>query len=204
MQTVTASGTSDYREKGSRFYGYLQACGSIREAESILENLKNEHPAATHHCYAWRIGLKEIEEFSQDDGEPSGSAGLPILNELRSHELMNCIMVSVRYYGGTKLGKKGLINAYGTSARMSIEDAELNRIIQVQPFRIVYPYSLQSAISKLKHDLPIRELNATYLEEVEMILAVPMQQTGEFLKALSAMEHQLSECEELDKEYLTI
>jgi uncharacterized YigZ family protein len=204
VQTVTASGTSDYREKGSRFYGYLHACGSIREAESVLENLKNEHPAATHHCYAWRIGLKEIEEFSQDDGEPSGSAGLPILNELRSHDLMNCIMVSVRYYGGTKLGKKGLIHAYGTSARTSIENAELSRMIQVQPFRIVYPYSIQAAISKLKHDFPTRELDATYLEEIELILAVPAQQADAFRKALSAMEHQLSDCEELDMEYLTI
>ncbi|MDX1590995.1 MAG: YigZ family protein [Balneolaceae bacterium] len=203
MQTVTVTGHSDYRDKGSRFYGFLAASESVEQAEKVLEKLKNEHPTATHHCYAWRIGLDDIGEYSQDDGEPSGSAGLPILNELRSHDLINCILISVRYYGGTKLGKKGLIHAYGTSARMSIDNAVLGRVVQMQRFRIEYPYSLQPAIDKLRHDFAVQELDASYLEHVELILGVPIQQLGTFRKALASIEHQLIGYDELDRTYIT-
>ena len=201
MHTVTASGFSDFRVKGSRFYGFLQACESIHEAENSLVLLKNEHSAATHHCYAWRINPNNPEEFSQDDGEPSGSAGLPILNALRSHNLVNCLLVSVRYYGGTKLGKKGLIDAYGSSAEQSIEDARLNRVIPAYRYRIVYPYTLQSAISKLKNDFPVMESNATYLEEVEMELAIPLSERSSFNSVLSKLEHKMSHCEPLGESY---
>lgn len=203
MQTVTASGFSDFRIKGSGFYGFLVPCQSVREAEISLEKLKNEHPAATHHCYAWRINPNNAMEFSQDDGEPSGSAGLPILNVLRSHNLINCMMVSIRYYGGTQLGKKGLIEAYSTSAEMSIEDASLSRVIPAFRYRIVYPYSMQSSISKLKNDFPVRETDATYLEDVELILAIPLIEQSAFYSALSGLEHKLTACESLGEWFWT-
>lgn len=201
MQTVTVSGFSDFRVKGSRFYGFLLACGSIQEAEISLDMLKNEHSAATHHCYAWRINPNGTAEFSHDDGEPSGSAGLPLLNALRSRNLINCMLVSVRYYGGTQLGKKGLIDAYSTSAEQSIDDARLNRVIPAFRYRIVYPYTLQSAISKLKNDFPVREIDATYLEKVELILAVPLSEHVSFRGVLSALEHKLTDCKALGESF---
>ncbi|WP_158278656.1 IMPACT family protein [Rhodohalobacter mucosus] len=201
MQTVTASGFSDFRIRGSRFYGFLFACGSLQEAESFLNSLKNEHPAATHHCYAWRINPNSPEEFSQDDGEPSGSAGLPILNTLRSRNLINCLLVSVRYYGGTKLGKKGLIDAYGSSAEQSIDDARLASVIPVFQYKITYPYTMESAISKLKNDFPLVVIDATYLEEVEMTLAVPIDIHNSFRSVLSSLEHKLTHCTPLGESY---
>lgn len=203
MQTVTASGFSEFRVKGSGFQGFLALCQSVREAEISLEKLKNEHPAASHHCYAWRIDPNHPKEFSQDDGEPSGSAGLPILNVLRSRNLINCLMVSIRYYGGTQLGKKGLIEAYSTSAELSIENARLSKVIPAFRYRVVYPYSLQSAISKLKNDFPVKITDATYLEEVELILSIPISEKSAFHSALSGLEHKLTACEALGESFWT-
>ena len=202
MQTVTASGFSDFRIRGSRFYGFLFACSSLPEAENSLNVLKNEHPSATHHCYALRIQPNNPEEFSQDDGEPSGTAGLPILNALRSRNLINCLLVSVRYYGGTKLGKKGLIDAYGRSAKQSIDDARLSSVIPVFRYRIVYPYTMQSAISKLKNDFQVKEIDSSYLEEVELTLAIPLSEHSPFRSALSEMEHNLTLCQEMGESYI--
>ena len=178
-------------------------CSSLDEAEDSLNELRNEHPSATHHCYAWRIHPNDPKEFSQDDGEPSGTAGLPILNVLRSHNLINCLMVSIRYYGGTQLGKKGLIEAYSNSAEQSIENARLSRVIPAFRYRIVYPYSLQSAIGKLKNDFTVRETGAIYLENVELILAIPLSEKSAFHSALSALEHRLTACESLGEWFWT-
>src|SRR5699024_755346 len=95
---------------------------------------------ATHHCYGWRISPNNIEEFAQDDGEPGGTAGLPILNQLKSFNVVNGACVVVRYFGGTKLGKAGLIQAYGHTAELCLKQAELSNLVATQNFRIIYPY----------------------------------------------------------------
>jgi uncharacterized YigZ family protein len=201
VQTVTVPGFSDYRIKGSKFYGLLLPVTGTDEIDEKLGKVRSEHPSATHHCYAWRINPDRVKEFSQDDGEPSGSAGLPILNALRSYQLINCLLVSVRYYGGTKLGKKGLIEAYGATAKMCINNAGLKKIVPVITYRIVYPYPLQSAIDKMKNDFRVIEFSASYLENAELILGIPVEDHSGFRKVLLSIEHKIIKVEELGRSF---
>lgn len=189
MYTVTKLYQSDYRIKGSKFLGYLQQVEHKEDADSFLEWVKNEHPTATHHCYAWRVGPNQIEEFEQDDGEPNGTAGMPILNALRSADLVNCMMVSVRYYGGTKLGKPGLIDAYGESAGLCIQKATLHPVIPIRVYQIVYGYEHQGIIDKLKNDFTVIELNSEYMENVTLRIGIPKEDVERFEGQLSSHLH---------------
>ena len=102
---------------------------SIDEIKSKLEELRSDHPKSRHVCYAYRLGSKNIEERSSDDGEPSGSAGLPILNQLYSNDLSNVLLAVVRYFGGTKLGASGLIRAY--------KEASIDALSKVNPVELI-------------------------------------------------------------------
>jgi uncharacterized YigZ family protein len=109
-----------YAEKGSKFIGIALPCASADQAKELLEAARKEHPKAGHFCYAYRFGLNGDEYRANDDGEPSNSAGAPILGQLQSFELTNVLIIVLRYYGGTKLGVGGLINAYRTGAKEAI------------------------------------------------------------------------------------
>lgn len=191
MNTVTSSFFSDYRVKSSKFLGYLCPATTISEAEKHLESVKKEHPTATHHCYAYLLKPNEPVEFSSDDGEPSGTAGLPILNVLKSHNLMNVIMIVVRYYGGTKLGKSGLIDAYKTSSQQAIESASLKTLIPVLTYQLEYGYSQQSLIEKWKNTFTWIEVESQYLETVKLTIGCPKNECKNFEAAVSSKEHLL-------------
>lgn len=113
------------KEKGSKFIGFAFPVNTETDLKKSLEKIREEHPKATHHCYAFRLGMKGENYRSNDDGEPSGSAGLPIYNQLLAHEITNILVIVVRYYGGTKLGVSGLVKAYKESAKMTLEEAEM-------------------------------------------------------------------------------
>lgn len=201
MHTVTATYKSDYKVKGSKFLGYLAPANSRKEAELALEKVRNEHKTATHHCYAYRINPSEPQEFDQDDGEPRGTAGLPILNAMRSAELMNAIVISVRYYGGTKLGKAGLIEAYGQSATLAIENALLKKILSIKTYRIVYEYTNQSIIEKFKNDFTLIELESDYKERVSLTFGIPSKENKRFSAAINKEKHLFAEAEVLEDSY---
>ncbi|WP_171032835.1 IMPACT family protein [Fodinibius saliphilus] len=189
MNTVSNSIQTNFREKGSKFIGYLFSASSTEAFDDQLQQVKSKYPDATHHCYGWRINPNNIEEFAQDDGEPSGTAGLPILNKLKSYEVVNCGCVVVRYYGGTKLGKSGLIEAYGRSAELCLQQAPLATLIRTQNFKVQYPYSAQSEIDRLKNKFDLKELNAEYLEEVTVTLACRTSQSEQFEHNMQKLEH---------------
>lgn len=111
-----------YKEKGSKFIGIAVACYSEEEAKTFLEEWKKEHHQARHLCYAYRFGLDMNVYRANDDGEPNNSAGAPILGQIDSFELTNVLIGVVRYYGGTKLGVGGLINAYRTAAKEALQE----------------------------------------------------------------------------------
>ncbi|NGP88204.1 IMPACT family protein [Fodinibius halophilus] len=204
MKTVSSLTRTSFREKGSKFIGYLFSVASTDEFDEQLQQIKAKYPDATHHCYGWRIDPNNLEEFAQDDGEPSGTAGLPILNKLKSYEVVNCGCIVVRYYGGTKLGKSGLIEAYGRSAEHCLQKASLATLIATQNFKIQYPYSGQSHIDRLKNQFDLKELNAEYLEEVTVTLACRTSQSEQFGDALHKLEHKGFEIELLGPSFVTM
>jgi uncharacterized YigZ family protein len=127
--TVEASSEGLYKEKGSKFMAYLFPVDNEDDVRQKLEELKGEHKKARHFCYAFRMGADGSFERANDAGEPNGSAGLPILNQLHSANLTNALLVVVRYFGGTKLGLSGLVTAYKEAARYAIEMAKLKNFV---------------------------------------------------------------------------
>ena len=113
------------KEKGSKFIGFAFPVNNEAEIQAALEKVRTEHPKATHHCYAFRLGIEGENYRANDDGEPSGSAGLPIYNQLLANELTHILLIVVRYYGGTKLGVSGLVKTYKESAKLTLEESEI-------------------------------------------------------------------------------
>ncbi|MCK5815195.1 MAG: YigZ family protein [Flavobacteriaceae bacterium] len=125
-RTIESSFKSEvYKDKASKFIGYAFPVSDEDEVRTCLDDLKAEHHKARHWCYAWRIGEGQIRFRANDDGEPSNSAGQPILGQLVSFDVTNILIVVVRYFGGTKLGVGGLISAYKTSAKLTLEVSEI-------------------------------------------------------------------------------
>lgn len=132
--TIERSSVAEFKDRGSKFLAYAFPISAADDFKKRLKELKEEHPKAAHHCFAYRLGIDKNNFRSGDDGEPSGSAGKPILGQIDSKELTNVAVVVVRYFGGTLLGVPGLINAYKTSTSLALQ---LTAIVQ-KPILIQY------------------------------------------------------------------
>jgi uncharacterized YigZ family protein len=189
-------------EKGSKFIAYGRPINDEDEATAFLDAIKKEHHKATHHCPAYRLCEAklnssgensqvdvQVSEYSNDDGEPSGTAGLPILNALKSATLVQSMIVVVRYFGGTKLGTSGLIDAYGSAAQQLIEKAKLSPLSVVQELRLTYPYDQQSEIDQFKHRFKIVDIDSEYLEKVTLTIGITLDQREALLSYLDGKQH---------------
>ncbi len=131
FKTIRKTSTSFFKEKGSKFYGYAFPIHSKEDVKECLEKIQEEHPKARHICSAFLIGVGDQEYYiANDDGEPANSAGAPILGQIRSAGITNTYIAVVRYFGGTKLGVGGLIQAYKLGAALALKE---NEIIKVEP-----------------------------------------------------------------------
>ena len=152
-KTITSSSKGIYKEKGSRFISFAVPVSSQEEIKPIIDKIKKEHHEARHHCYAYMIGHERIIWRVNDDGEPSGTAGRPILGQINSFGLTNIIIIVSRYFGGTLLGVSGLINAYRSAAISAIQNAELTERTILEYFEITYPYiSMNDVMRILKEE----------------------------------------------------
>jgi uncharacterized YigZ family protein len=130
-RTLSSPATGEYKDRGSKFLAYARPVRTEEEALVHLEALRKEHFKARHHCYAWRLGVEGTRFRANDDGEPSGTAGRPILGQIDAAGLTDVVVVVVRYFGGTLLGTSGLINAYREAAAAALHSAEVvEKIIQ--------------------------------------------------------------------------
>jgi len=150
--TIKLSTEGLYKEKGSRFISYAFPVSTQEEIKMHLETLRRQHHAARHHCYAWMLGTARDNFRSNDDGEPSGSAGRPILGQINSFNLTNILVVVVRYFGGKLLGVPGLINAYRTAAGSALLNAERISLVELVNFEIEFPYASLNDIMKIIKD----------------------------------------------------
>ena len=137
-----------FKEFGSKFINYAYPVESEDDIEFYLSQLYEKWPDATHHCYAYIIGIDGKKFRANDDGEPSGSAGLPIYNQILSHEITNVLIVSVRYYGGTKLGIPGLVKAYKYAAQVVLEEAEIVEKFITKRVKMVFNYDQQGIVER--------------------------------------------------------
>ena len=147
--TISAPAEAIYKEKSSKFLTYAYPVHSEEEIRELLDALRKRYYDATHHCYAWRLGPHGEQFRSNDDGEPSGTAGKPILGQLLSNSLTNCLIVVIRYFGGTKLGVPGLIAAYKESAAEVIAEAEIIEQTVDTYFTIEFPYLVMNDVMRI-------------------------------------------------------
>jgi uncharacterized YigZ family protein len=147
--TIKAISQGVYKEKGSRFIAFAYPVIDQEEIKSIIERTRKEHHEARHHCYAYMIGHERITWRINDDGEPSGTAGKPILGQINSFGLTNILIVVSRYFGGTLLGVSGLINAYRSAATSAIRNAEIIECTMQDFYEITYPYISMNDVMKI-------------------------------------------------------
>lgn len=148
-KTILATAEGIYKEKGSKFLAYAYPIGSEDEVKEHVQKLKKEYFDARHHCYAYRMGGKGELFRANDDGEPSGTAGKPILGQLLSNELTNILVVVIRYFGGIKLGTSGLIYAYKTATADAIANAEIVERTIDEQLNISFGYAVMNDVMRI-------------------------------------------------------
>ena len=162
-----------FKDKGSRFIAYSYPVGSEDEIKEHLSVLKKKYYDATHHCYAWRLGPRGEQSRANDDGEPSGSAGKPILGQLLSYDVTDILVVVIRYFGGTLLGVPGLINAYREATIDVLENSDIVTMTEEAYFEVLFPYLAMNDVMRIvKSDQP-RVVEQQFDNLCRMVLAVP-------------------------------
>lgn len=163
-QTIASSAFTEFREKASKFLGYAFPVEDEAAIVAHLQALKKEHPKANHHCYAWRLGFDLNLFRANDDGEPSGTAGKPILGQIDSKQLTNTLVVVVRYFGGTLLGTSGLIHAYRDSARLTLEECQILTQVISSQFNLTVDYALMNDLIDALKKCKVTILSQTYTD----------------------------------------
>ncbi len=170
--------------KGSRFIASLVPVASAEAAMAFVEARRGEFRDATHNCFAWRLGPGEDTMRTSDDGEPSGTAGRPILQEIDGRRLTDVVTVVTRYFGGTKLGTGGLIRAYGGAAAAALELAEVVERPVVETLRFAFAYDASGAVQGVLSAFGLAPVDSDYGAEVRMAVAVPVEDTARLRTAL--------------------
>ncbi|MBN8674058.1 MAG: YigZ family protein [Chitinophagales bacterium] len=168
--TIEVPGTAEFKDRGSKFIAYAYPIAEVNDFKEKLAALKKEHPKAVHHCFAYRLGLDGDTFRVSDDGEPSGTAGRPILGQIDSKQATNILIVVVRYFGGTLLGVPGLINAYKMVSSMVLQvTAVVPKPILIS-YRVQFDYTQMNDVMKL-----VKQFECTVLkQETQLFCSVEM------------------------------
>ena len=177
------------KEKGSKFIGFAFPVNNEKELKNALEKVRTEHPKATHHCYAFRMGLNGENYRANDDGEPSGSAGLPIYNQLLAHEITNVLVISVRYYGGTKLGVSGLVKTYKECAKITLEEANIVTKELETEIDIRFNFNQQNIIFTLLSKFDAKIISFDSQEKASILAKIKLKHKDEISESLSNLQH---------------
>lgn len=187
--TIEKTGTAEFRDRGSRFVACVRPIKSADDFKIQLNEIKKEHPKANHHCFAYRLGLDGNVFRVSDDGEPSGSAGRPILGQIDSKELVNVLVVVVRYFGGTLLGVPGLIQAYRSVTALALQTTPLVQKQVEEEFRVHFDYTQMNEMMMLIRQYNCRVVRQEIQLFCEMLLAVPKNRVEEVRYKLQEMRN---------------
>lgn len=171
--TIEKTATAEFKDRGSKFLAYAFPVKTPEQVKECLQEVKKEHPKATHHCYAYRLGMGELQYRANDDSEPSGSAGKPILGQIDSKQLTDVLVVVVRYFGGTLLGVPGLINAYKMATAMVLQlIPAVQKNVELK-YRLSFDYTIMNDVMMI-----IKQTNCTVLSQelqlfCEMEIGIP-------------------------------
>lgn len=185
--TISEPSEGIFKDKGSKFYGFAFPFTDETALKMKLDEIKQLHPKARHHCFAYRIGTDDLNYRAFDDGEPSGSAGKPILNVLQSHHLRNVLVIVVRYFGGTLLGVPGLINAYKMATQEAITTAQLIEKIITNKYQLSFEMNYMNEVMRLVKKFDLNVLSQGYTDQCQLEIAIRLSLEEEVLKEISEL-----------------
>ncbi|HJE88064.1 IMPACT family protein [Rikenella microfusus] len=190
--TIAAPAEGLYKDKGSRFLAFAYPIYSESDVKPIVEALKTKYYDARHHCYAWRLGIEAsaggVRFRANDDGEPAGTAGRPILGQLLSRELTNLLVVVVRYFGGIKLGVPGLIAAYKEATADALASAEVVERTENREMTVEFPYPAMNRVMKAVKDMEPRVLGQDFDLSCRMRLSVRLRDAAALAERIGDIE----------------
>ena len=176
-----------FKEKGSKFISYAYPIQDEKEAKERLTYLWSFHPDATHICYAYRLGLEGENYRANDDGEPSGSAGLPIYNQIVSKEITFVLVASVRYYGGTKLGVGGLVRAYKLSAQLVLEESKIVERHLTEKIQFDFSYEDQGNVMRNVDKFNAEVISTEFTDTCNLIVRIRKENLDNFLASFEPL-----------------
>lgn len=187
-KTISTPTEGIFKDRGSKFLAYAYPIVYENEVKPLVENLKKEHFKAVHHCYAYRLGLDRSNFRVNDDGEPSGTAGKPILNTLLSQEITNVLVVVVRYFGGTLLGVSGLINAYKSATIEAMAVADIIEKTVNDVYNVNFEFVQMNDIMKVVKEFGLKIRNQTYDNQCNMELEFRKTLTNQVIGKLEKID----------------
>ena len=188
FKSISGPSKGLFKDNGSRFIAHAYPVSSEEEVKDIVSSLKKEYHDARHHCYAYRLGYRRDIFRANDDGEPSSSAGRPILGQIDSLELSDILVVVVRYFGGIKLGIPGLIRAYRTSTADALANAEIVKKTATERFRLRFGYMEMNGVMKVLKDLGLQARNQDFGMECSLETDVRLSLADTFADMIGKTE----------------
>jgi uncharacterized YigZ family protein len=196
FNTIEKETEGYFKDKGSKFYSYAFPLRNEEKVKEIIVILKKKHHGARHFCYAWKLGTENIRHRANDDGEPSSTAGKPILGQLQSFDVTNILIVVVRYFGGTLLGVSGLINAYKNAANDVLKNSEIVEKLIEKRYKISFTYNELNEVMHLLKQEKYNIENTDFQENCSLVFTVRKSKSENAVKLFNELyKVQLKEIE---------
>lgn len=199
-KTVSKSASNEFVEKKSRFIGYIKPVTTQAEAVAFINEIKSKHWDATHNVYAYVLREGQTRRYS-DDGEPQGTAGIPVLDVLLKEELTDCVVVATRYFGGTLLGTGGLVRAYSHTAKIAVEAGEVITMKLCKVLRVCCDYNFYGRLNSLIPELGGIIEDTDFADTVTVTFKMPVDDVAEFDKKLVDLSFGKFKSEEIGEEF---
>ncbi len=186
--TIKGSGSSQYKEKMSRFLSFALPVKNSEEAKALVKQYQNEYHDSRHVCWAYMIGPERSEWQLNDNGEPSGTAGKPILGQINSFNVTDVVIIVVRYFGGIKLGTSGLIAAYREAARLALEDAGIKEMRKMLRVAVSFPYISSEGVMRVAKGDGVEILERNFDNLCHLVIEFPEGMKDEIIGKISKVE----------------
>jgi len=187
-RTIDAPASAVFRERSSKFLSFAYPVRDTEQIKDCIDALRKKYYDATHHCYAWRLGPCGEQSRANDDGEPSSTAGKPILGQMLSMDVTDCLVVVVRYFGGTKLGVSGLIEAYRQAAQDVLSRAQVVERTVDSVFEIEFPYQVQGDVMRIVKDMQPEVKGQRFDNMCTLVLSIRRSLAGRLRERLEKVD----------------
>ena len=187
--TISKPSEGLFKDRGSKFLAFAYPVSSEEEVKAKQEQLRSDYHDARHHCYAYMLGVKKDIYRANDDGEPSSTAGKPILGQIKSFELTNVLIVVIRYFGGTKLGVGGLINAYKTAAEEALKNAKIIKKTLYDYYELLFEYPQMNEIMRIMKEENIEQADQNFELTCSLTLALRKADVDKVLSKFDRVEN---------------